>query len=114
MAHRLCMRLDGEPVIFRGCTTSELGVLMLGAVLFWLPMGFVIAWSLGIFGMGMGLAAVGVFVTVVVTASVFQRIKRDRPEGYYLQYAAVVLHRQGLRQAPFLLRSGLWDLGRTH
>jgi conjugative transfer region protein (TIGR03750 family) len=40
-------RLNGEPPIFRGCTSTELGVIVLIALVLWLPLGFVLAGLLG-------------------------------------------------------------------
>lgn len=109
---RLCARLDAEPPTFRGCTTSELGLLLLGAVLFWLPTGFLLAGLLGRLALGVGLAAVGVVATVMGATALFQRLKHDRPDGYYSHRLAIALHRRGWRRSPFILRRGRWDLGR--
>jgi conjugative transfer region protein (TIGR03750 family) len=113
MPDPLCTRLDAEPAIFRGCTSSELGVLFAAAVLLWLPTGFGLAGLVGAFGMGVGFAAIGVLGTVLATATWLARIKRNRPEAYYLHRVAVALHRWGLRRSPFILHTGPWDLGRT-
>jgi conjugative transfer region protein (TIGR03750 family) len=63
--------------------------------------------------MGFGLAGVGVVATVVVTATFFQRLKRNRPDGYYQQRFAIWLHDKGLRRSTLIRRSGTWDIGRT-
>ena len=42
----------------------------------------------------------------------FQRLKRNRPDGYYQQRFVIGLHDLGLRRAPFVRRSGCWDIGR--
>jgi conjugative transfer region protein (TIGR03750 family) len=54
-----------------------------------------------------------VVATVVITASLFQRFKRNRPDGYYQQRFVIWLHDIGVRRAPFVRRSGAWDIGRT-
>jgi len=46
-------------------------------------------------------------------AGLFQRLKRGRPDGYYQQQIAIWLSDHGLRRAPFIRRSGAWDIGRT-
>ena len=63
--------------------------------------------------MGFGIAGVGVVATVVVMATLFQRIKRGRPEGCYQQWLRIRLQSMGLVRAPWVLRSGSWDIGRT-
>ncbi len=91
----LADRLNAEPVIFRGCSSSELGTIVVVAILVWLPLSLLLAWLLGAITMGFGIAGVGVVATVVVSATVFQRIKRGRPEGYYQQQFQIRLHDLG-------------------
>lgn len=109
----LADRLNQEPVIFRGSTHSELGLILLLATLFWLPVCLLIAACLGAPAMGLGLAMVGVLVTIVFGSTWFQRIKRGRPDYYYQHRLMISLHRVGLRKSRLILRSGVWDLGRT-
>ena len=116
MSHRddiLADRLNVEPVIFKGCSSSELGVIVGVAALVWLPVSLLLAGLMGAVTMGFGLAGVGVVGTVIVMASVFQRLKRGRPDGYYQQQMSLWLSDHGLRHSPFIRRSGAWDIGRT-
>ena len=109
----LAERLDAEPVIFKGCSSSELGLIVGIAALIWLPLSIFLAALLGAFTMGFGIAGIGILGTVVVMASVFQRLKRGRPDGYYQQRALVWLHDHGLHRSVFVRRSGAWDIGRS-
>ena len=109
----LADRLNVEPAIFKGCSSSELGVIVGVAALVWLPVSLLLAGLMGAVTMGFGLAGVGVVGTVIVMASVFQRLKRGRPDGYYQQQFSIWLSDHGLRRAPFTRRSGAWDIGRT-
>lgn len=109
----LADRLNAEPAIFKGCSSSELGVIVGVAALVWLPVSLVLAGLMGAVTMGFGLAGVGVVATVVVTATLFQRLKRNRPDGYYQQRFAIWLHDKGLRRSTVIRRSGSWDIGRT-
>lgn len=111
--HLLATRLDTEPVIFRGCSSSELGMIVALSAAVWLPMSFLLAGLLGAFTMGAGIAMMGVLATVFVTATVFQRLKRGRPDGYYQQRLRLALEDLGLRGSGFIRRSGAWDIGRT-
>ncbi|OOZ76502.1 conjugal transfer protein [Solemya velum gill symbiont] len=116
MAHRgdiLADRLNVEPAIFRGCSSSELGVIVGVAALIWLPVSLLLAWLMGAVSMGFGIAGVGVVATVIVTASLFQRLKRGRPDGYYQQQIMIWLDDNGLRRSAFVRRTGAWDIGRT-
>ena len=110
----LADRLNAEPAIFKGCSSSELGVIVGVAALVWLSASLLLAGLMGAVTMGFGLAGVGVVATVVATASLFQRLKRNRPDSYYQQSFAIRLDDRGLRRAAFVRRSGAWDIGRTH
>lgn len=109
----LADRLNYEPVIFRGSTSTELMLLLTFSAAFWLPAGFLIAWWFGQLAMGVGIAAIAILVTVFYGSTVFQIIKRGRPDYYYQQLIAIGLQRLRLRKTGFVLRSGSWDLGRT-
>ena len=116
MAHRgdiLADRLNVEPAIFKGCSSSELGVIVGVAALIWLPVSLLLAWLMGVVTMGFGIAGVGVVATVIVMASLFQRLKRGRPDGYYQQQIMIWLGDHGLRRSAFVRRTGAWDIGRT-
>ena len=109
----LANRLNAEPAIFKGCSSSELGIIVGVAALIWLPVSLLLAGLMGAVTMGFGIAGVGVVATVIVTAGLFQRLKRGRPEGYYQQHIAIRLDDIGLRRSPFIRRSGAWDIGRS-
>lgn len=109
----LADRLNAEPAIFKGCSSSELGIIVGVAALVWLPVSLLLTGLMGAVTMGFGVAGMGVVGTVIVMASVFQRLKRGRPDGYYQQQLAIWLSDHGLRRAPFIRRSGAWDIGRT-
>ncbi len=109
----LADRLNVEPAIFKGCSSSELGVIVALAVVIWLPLSVLLAWVLGAPSMGLGMAGIAIVLTVVVTAAVFQRVKRGRPDGYYQQQFIIGLSRLGLRRSPFIRRDGSWAIGRT-
>ena len=109
----LADRLNAEPAIFKGCSSSELGVIVGVAALVWLPVSLILAGLAGAVTMGFGIAGVGIVATVLLMASLFQRLKRNRPDGYYQQRIVLSLDDHGLRRSPFVSRSGAWDIGRT-
>lgn len=109
----LAERLNAEPAIFRGCTSSELGVIVALAIAVWLPLSAIIAWLLGAPSMGLGLAGAATVLSVVIGASILQRLKRGRPEAYYRHRFALRLGELGLVRSPFITRHGDWSLGRT-
>lgn len=109
----LAERLNAEPVVFKGCSSLELGVITGMSALVWLPVCLLLAGLMGALTMGFGFAAVGVVMTAVGMAGVFQRLKRGRPDGYYRQRIVIWLDGRGLCRAGFVRRSGAWDIGRT-
>ena len=111
--HILADRLNVEPAIFKGCSSSELGIIVTLAVMVWLPISVLLAWGLGAASMGLGIAGIAIVATVVITASIFQRLKRGRPHGYYQQRFIIGLSAMGLRASPFICRNGSWTIGRS-
>ncbi len=109
----LAERLNAEPVIFKGCASSELAVIVGVAALVWLPVCLLLAGAAGAVTLGFGMAGIAIVATVVTTASLFQRLKRNRPDGYYQQRVILWLHDRGLRRSGLVRRSGAWDIGRT-
>ena len=53
----LADRLNAEPVIFKGCSSSELGMIVAVAALVWLPLSLLLAWLLGAITMGFGIVS---------------------------------------------------------
>lgn len=109
----LAERLNAEPAIFRGCTSSELGVIVALSIAAWLPLSAGIAWLLGALNMALGLAGAATVVSVVAGASILQRLKRGRPDAYYRHRYALKLNELGWVRSPFIARQGDWGLGRT-
>ena len=106
-------RLNGEPAIFKGCSLSELTVMTLAAVGFWIPICLLVAGLLGSVTMGFGMAGVLVVGTVIVTSSFFRRLKANRPLGYYQIALHLWLAKHGFVKTRLVTRSGIWDLGRS-
>ena len=109
----LADRLNQEPVIFRGSTNSELGVILLCGVIFWVPVGLILGAMMGAVVMGLGLSTLGVLLTIFFGSTFFQRIKRGRPDNYYQHLVIIKLSRLGLRKSLLILKGGAWDLGRS-
>ena len=109
----LADRLNAEPAIFKGCSSSELGVIVGVAALVWLPLSLILAGLAGAVTMGFGIAGIGIVATVLIMASLFQRLKRNRPDGYYHQRIVLWLDDRRIKRSPFVRRSGAWDIGRS-
>ena len=108
----LADRVDIEPPIFKGCSSSELLFLLVGAIVAWVPLSLAIAAIAGRLFYALGLLTVGVMASVYLGATQFQRIKRNRPDHYYVHAAMQRLVRHGLWSCPLIWRSGYWDIAR--
>ena len=108
----LADRLNSEPVIFRGSTNSELGMILLVGVLVWVPLGILIAGLFGSISMCLGISAVGVLFTVFFGSTLFQRIKRGRPDNYYQHIMIIKLNKLGIKKSQLIQKQGAWSLGR--
>lgn len=110
--HVLADRVDTEPPIFKGCSSSELLFLLLASAAVWLPLSVLLALAIGKLTMALAFLTVGVIGSVYLAALVFQRVKRNRPDHYYVHALKRRLRRAGLWSYPLIWRSGYWDTGR--
>lgn len=109
----LAERMNAEPPIFRGCSSSELGLIVALAAAIWLPVSLLVAAVAGALSMAFGIAGIAIVATVMLTAGLFQRIKRGRPDGFYQQRLVIALSDLHLRRSPFIRRDGHWSIGRS-
>lgn len=105
--------MNEEPSIFKGCSTSELLVIVVVATAFWFPVCLILGFLFGALAMGLGATGVCVVGSVVLGAGMFQKLKSGRPDGYYQQRFRIALAERKIIGCPFVIRSGPWDLGRT-
>lgn len=109
----LADRLNVQPAIFRGCSSSELGAIVgIGAAI-WLPICVVVAGMLGNFAIGFSAAGIMIGVTVVIIATIFQKVKRNRPDAYYQHLLVCFFEDLGVWRSRFIRKTGYWALGRT-
>lgn len=108
----LPLRLNAEPSIFRGCSLSELMLLLSigGAVL--VPSSIVICGLFGYLMMGVGVGLLLMIVWVVIGATVLQKLKRGRPLGYYQLRLRLWIEDLHLLRPSFIRQSQVWDVGR--
>lgn len=108
----LPLRLNAEPSIFRGCSLSELMMLVMIGGLTLVPCSILICGLLGYLMMGAGIGLLLVIGWVVVGATILQRLKRGRPLGFYQLHLRLWLGDLHLVRAPFIRESQVWDIGR--
>jgi conjugative transfer region protein (TIGR03750 family) len=110
--HLLAERLNTEPPVSRGCSVVEIVAILTGAVGVCLPTGAVLGFLSGATQLGLAVGVIAIVLTMAIVPSILQRMKRDRPHGYYQQWFALKLEDHGLRPTPYIRRIGGWDLGR--
>ena len=109
-----CERINDEPIIIRGMTSSELRVAMIVSFVVWLPLSIFIGIAVGHPMMGLGLVGVGGIANILVIGSLFQKVKRNKPAGYYQQLVIILMCKTGFKKLPFLKYSGYWSVGRNN
>jgi conjugative transfer region protein (TIGR03750 family) len=91
-------------------------VLKVGA-LFWVPTCLIVATLLGKTMMGMGTAMLMLLLTILVSGSLFQRIKRGRPDYYYQHYLMIrdvfLRVKTNTKNQRVIRYTGTWGVGRT-
>lgn len=107
-------RLNAEPAVFRGCTASELIALVAIASGVWLPLGLIAGLLMGKLAIGMAFSIMALVGTLFVVPTLFQIIKRGKPDGHYQISSRVWAARYGLFfiRSDYILRKGVWDTGR--
>ena len=112
----LADRLNNEPPIFRGLSNSELGMVLKVGSLFWVPLCLIVATLVGKTMMGMGASMLMLLLTILVSGTLFQRIKRGRPDYYYQHYLMlrdVFMRVKTNTKSDRVIRySGTWGVGR--
>lgn len=105
-------RVNSEPAILHGMTASEatwLGGLSL--------LIYTIFTGLVIYASGLWQLLLAPLILTIGTlwfgSMWLQRIKRDRPDGYYGHALQLWLSHHGLSQARFVRHDGYWSIGRT-
>ena len=108
----LPVRLNAEPSIFRGCSLSELMLLVTVGGIALVPGSVIVCGLFGYLMMGVGIGLLLVIAWVVIGATVLQKLKRGRPLGYYQLRLRLWLEDLHLLRSPFIRQSRVWDVGR--
>lgn len=108
----LPIRLNAEPPIFRGCSLSELMMLVAIGLGVLVPLSVIFCGVMGYLMMGVGLGLLLVMAWVVAGATALQKLKRGRPLGFYQLRLRLRLEDLRLVRSPFIRDSQTWDVGR--
>lgn len=105
-------RLNGEPIVYRGLTTRELGLLAGAAVALWLLASLLVLGLAGYLMMGFAVAALLSLGTVWLASGYIQAVKRGKPLDYHVLRLELLLHDLRLRRSPYIRFTGVWDIRR--
>ena len=109
----LPLRLNAEPSIFRGCSLSELMMLVISGGATLVPVSVVICGLIGYLMMGVGIGLLLIIAWVVVGATLLQKLKRGRPLGFYQLRLRLWLEDRRVIRPSFIRHSHVWDVGRA-
>ncbi len=106
-------RVNSEPAILHGMTATEAAWIGgLSFLAYFVLIGFAIM-ATGLWQL-MLLPLIATIATLWYGSMILQKVKRDRPDGYYTHVLQLRLSQYGLSKANFLRHDGFWSLGRTH
>jgi len=106
-------RVNVEPAILLGLSSTEAVWTIVAAFSVWVPIGLLIGLLTRSMAIGVLFSSVTPLITVYIAAQKMAAVKRDRPDLYYLHLFRQTLARTGLRRSRFVIHFGGWDLGRS-
>jgi conjugative transfer region protein (TIGR03750 family) len=108
-------RLIEEPVVFRGLTDTEVVMIIMIAIIFWIPVSVLVLFPFGwaLFGVGIGFGMA--IVSLLVIGKYLQNLKRRMPDGLHVVY----LKKQAQKKYLFfnfgyIDTSQSWDIRRDN
>ncbi|EBP4342163.1 TIGR03750 family conjugal transfer protein [Salmonella enterica] len=106
-------RLNQEPVVFRGMTTSELFIALGGGFVAGLAGGVFPAAALGIWALIPTGALAGAALAIMVGGKWLARVKRGRPDTWLYRSMGAWFARHGYGDARLVQKSAVWVIRRS-
>jgi conjugative transfer region protein (TIGR03750 family) len=106
-------RINVEPSILLGLSSSEAFWTIVIAFAIWVPIGALVGLVARSMAIGVLVATVTPMASVYIAAKKMASVKRDRPDLFYLHLFRQSLARTGVRRSRFVIHFGGWDLGRS-
>lgn len=107
-------RLNREPVVFRGMTTTELFIALGGGLLLGLVCGIFPAIFLGIWALIPSGALIGAALAILVGGKWLTRLKRGRPDTWLYRTLGARIAHYGFGDAKLVQQSAVWVTRRSH
>lgn len=106
-------RLNREPVVFRGMTTTELFISLCAGFIFGLLCGIIPAAFLSIWALIPTGALLGATLAVLAGGRYLARLKRGRPDSWLYQAIDAFFARHGFGDPRLVQSSGVWTIRRS-
>lgn len=106
-------RLIEEPVVFRGMTDTEVVMITVGSIVFWVPVTalLLLPFGWGLFGVGIGFGlGIG---TLLLAGDYLQGLKRRMPDGLHTVYLKKLAQKKiSFMNFGYIETSQSWDVRR--
>lgn len=106
-------RVNVEPAILLGLSSSEALWTIGVAFAIWIPIAGVIAGLKSSFPLFILLATSLPLLTVYFLAKKMAAVKRNRPDLYYVHAMRKWAAKKGIRRSRYITHVGEWDVGRS-
>lgn len=106
-------RLNREPVVFRGMTTTELFITFIIGFTAGLLGGITPAVALHIWALIPTGALLGSALCVMAGSRYMARLKRGRPDSWLYQTLGAFMSRRGFGDPRLIQRSAVWTVRRS-
>jgi len=106
-------RVNAEPAILRGLSSTEAVIAIAVSFAIWIPISLVIAFAVGHMQVSVIFMGAGPIASVWLLSGWFQKVKRDQPDYVYLHKYRKWMAAKGLSVPRFLSHSGYFDIGRS-
>ncbi|HEX7635851.1 MAG TPA: TIGR03750 family conjugal transfer protein [Noviherbaspirillum sp.] len=106
-------RVNAEPAILRGLSSTEALIAIGASFAFWIPVSLVIGFAVQHLQVSVIFMGAGPICSVWLLSGWFQKVKRDQPDYVYLHKIKKWGAAKGLLVSRFLSHSGYFDIGRT-
>ncbi len=104
--------VNEEAVILRGCTTSELIGASIVCTSVILPVFLIVGAVISKMMICMAVGFAANFGAIFGTATLMQKMKRGRPDGYFNHWMLLIGKKAGMVKAPFVIHDGQMSIFR--
>lgn len=105
----IAFRIDKDPVLFLGCSGTEIGALVLLGGISGIILGIIVAFVTGTWFLILPSIFICAFLAVLKGGRSMMYKKEGKPEGYYGRLILSWLSDKGLNKL-FIKRSGYWGI----